>query len=135
MECLSGDEITFLQNRIDDLNDDQFHLVLDKIQSIGYTYRQDFAKRYPNPLGHGPGPVYKNLIPDWNKFEYKVPRWTAVPSLQEENWSLDIPYWEPKEGSKLMKFVKAMKPKYKFKVCPIQIKTDKYIFTGEWRFF
>ena len=28
-----------------------------------------------------------------------------------------------------------MKPKYKLKVCPIQIKTDKCIFTGEWRFF
>ena len=129
MECLSGDEITLLQNRIDDLNYDKFQLVLDKIQSIGYTYEQDFAKRYPNPLVHGPGPVYKNLIPDLNKFEYQVPRWTAIPSLQEEKWSLDIPYWEPKESSKLMKCVKAMTPKYTLKVCPIQIKTDKCIFT------
>ena len=34
-----------------------------------------------------------------------------------------------------MKFVKAMKPKFKLKKCAIQIKTDKNIFTGEWRFF
>ena len=58
-----------------------------------------------------------------------------VPSLQEESWSLDIPCWEPKEASKLMKFVKAMKPKFNVKKCPIQIKTDKNIFTGEWRCF
>ena len=108
---------------------------MDMIQSIGYSYRQDFAKRYPNPLVHGPGPVYKNLFRDWNKFAYHAPRWTAIPSLQEGSWSLDIPCWEPKEASKLMKFVKAMKPKFKLKVCPIQIKTDKNIFTGEWRLF
>ena len=135
LEVSADDAKTLLQNRIDDLNDEQFQLVLDKIQSTGYTYRQDFAKRYPNPLVHGPGPVYKNLIPDWNNFEYLIPRWTAVPPLQEENWSLDIPYWEPKEASKLMKCVKAMKRTFKLKVCPIQIKTDKNIFTGEWRFF
>ena len=105
-------------------------MVLDKIQSFGYIYNQNFAKRYPNPLVHGPGPMYKHLIPDWNKFEYKVHRWTAIPSMQDERWSLDIPYWELKEGSKLIKFVKAMKPKFKLKVCPIQVKTDKCIFTG-----
>ena len=58
------------ENKTMDLNDEQFQLVLDMIQSIGYSYRQDFAKRYPNPLVHGPGPVYKNLLPDWNKFQY-----------------------------------------------------------------
>ena len=59
----------------------------------------------------------------------------AIPSLQKETWSLDITAWEPKDETKPMKFVKAMKPKFKLKKCPIQIKTDKNIFTGEWRFF
>ena len=59
----------------------------------------------------------------------------AIPSLQKETWSLDITSWEPQDETKLMKFVKALKPKFKLKKCPIQIKTDKNIFTGEWRFF
>ena len=135
LDGLSDDQKTLLQNRIEDLNDEQFQLLLDKTQQIGYNYRQDFAKRYPNPLVHGPGPVYKNLLPDWNKFQYQVPPGMAIPSLQKETWSLDITAWEPKDETKLMKFVKAMKPKFKLKKCPIQIKTDKNIFTGEWRLF
>ena len=76
------------------------------------------------------------MLPDWNKFdEVQVGRWAKTPPLQIEYWSLDLAYWEQKEARKFMKFVKAMKPKFNLKVCPIQIKTDKNILTGEWRFF
>ena len=78
--------------------------------------------------------MYKNMLPDWSKFhEVQVGRWAKTLPLQIEYCSLDLAYWEPKEARKFMKFVKAMKPKFNLKVCPIQIKTDKCIFTGEWR--
>ena len=110
----SEGELTLLQSRTDDLNDEQFDLLLQKIQEIGNKYNQDRAKRFPNPLVHGHGPWHEMEIPDGD--------W---------QWSLDIQLWDLKDIRKLMKFVKTMKPKnFHKKTCPIQVKTDRCIFTG-----